>query len=148
MPSTGEKLERERRALLDVGLRSNPLINYRPLRTSGLTIVDELPSEVFRILVTEERRMSFLSNPAAVSDQEDEGEILFKQPDDDDGELAARYADTQLQTQYSSARLQVRLLRTQQVAKTEIEEKGGVVASARNDRRRPTARARRTRRGG
>ena len=110
--------------------------------------MDELPSEVFRILVTEERRMSFLSNPAAVSDQEDEGEILFKQPDDDDGELAARYADTQLQTQYSSARLQVRLLRTQQVAKTEIEEKGGVVASTRNGRRRPTARARRTRRGG
>ena len=75
MPSTGEKLEHERRALLDLSLRWNPPIGYRPLRTSGLTIVDELPSEVFRILVTEERRMSFLPNPDAVSDQDDDGEL-------------------------------------------------------------------------
>jgi very-short-patch-repair endonuclease len=65
-PSSGEdavraRLEADRRDLLDLSLR-NPLLNYRP-RARGLTIVGESSAELFRILVREGRRMTFLPAP-------------------------------------------------------------------------------------
>jgi hypothetical protein len=57
--STAERLERARQDLLDLSLRNN-LLNYRPLKSKGVEIMDELPSEVFRILVAEGRQMLFL----------------------------------------------------------------------------------------
>jgi hypothetical protein len=44
------KLEASRKELLDLG-RRNPLLNYRTLRSRGVEVVDELPPEIFRILV-------------------------------------------------------------------------------------------------
>lgn len=123
MPSTEEKLERERKSLLDLGLR-NTLLNYKELKTRGLTIVDERPNEVFRILVTEGRKMSFKPTPDAVSDQEDESSFLLSQPNDNEDELRAQHVDTKLKTPYSSKHLQVRLRSTQRIAQTSIEEQG------------------------
>jgi hypothetical protein len=51
-------IETSREELLDLGLR-NPLLNYRSSRARGVEVVDELPAEVFRILVREGRPMSF-----------------------------------------------------------------------------------------
>jgi hypothetical protein len=45
-------LESVRRDLLDLGLR-NTLLNYRPLRSKGVDVIDEDPVEVFRILLFE-----------------------------------------------------------------------------------------------
>jgi hypothetical protein len=56
------ELEKARAELLDLGLR-NTLLNFRRLRTRGVEVVDELPDEVFRLLVRQERPMSFLPAP-------------------------------------------------------------------------------------
>src|ERR1035438_8394033 len=56
-------LEIARRDLLDLGLR-NTLLNYRPLRSKGLEVVEEKPVEVFRLLVKEEKSLTFLSGEA------------------------------------------------------------------------------------
>ena len=64
-----EQLEAARKDLLNLGLR-NKLISYKPLRARGLEVVDELPEEVFRILVSNGRRMSFIP---AVDDEDAAG---------------------------------------------------------------------------
>jgi Protein of unknown function (DUF4011) len=51
-------IETSREELLDLGLRT-PLLKYRPSRARSVEVVDELPAEVFRILVREGRPMSF-----------------------------------------------------------------------------------------
>ena len=93
------RLETARRELLDLGLR-NPLLNYRLLRSRGLEVVDELPAEVFRILVQDGRTMSFLpalEDGAGDSEGQPEGE--------ESGQPAARHSDTRLQTGLSSPEL-------------------------------------------
>ncbi|MFO0911172.1 MAG: DUF4011 domain-containing protein [Isosphaeraceae bacterium] len=57
------RLDADRKALLDLTLR-NPLLNYRP-RARGLEFVGEPPVEVYRLLVTEGRALSFLHDPDA-----------------------------------------------------------------------------------
>ncbi len=68
--SSGEtvaaRLEAGRKELLDLGLR-NPLLNYRPLRSRGVEVADELPAEVFRLLVRERRALSFAPAAKAAS---------------------------------------------------------------------------------
>ena len=56
-----DKIERTRTELLDLSLR-NPLLNYRPLRSRGVEVVDEVPSAVFDFLVHKARPMSFLAH--------------------------------------------------------------------------------------
>jgi uncharacterized protein DUF4011 len=56
-PTTSEEtltgtLEIARRDLLDLGLRNN-LLNYRSLRAKGVEVIDEMPAEIFRLLVKE-----------------------------------------------------------------------------------------------
>ena len=99
------KLEISRREFLDLGLR-NPLLNYRLLKTRGLEVADELPSEVFRILVEEGRTMSFLSG------RDDDGTSLLSQPEEDSDQPPTRHTDARLRTELSSKELQTRLLST------------------------------------
>ena len=112
------QLETARKDLLDLGLR-NQLLNYHLLRTRGLEVVDELSEEVFRILVHEERTMSFL--PGASN-----GETAdLAQPEANDlSQPADRHTDTRLQTALSSSDLQGRLLATYHLANTFIQEQG------------------------
>src|SRR5215208_3447338 len=88
-------IETSREELLDLGLR-NPLLNYRPSRARGVEVVDELPTEVFRILVLEGRPMSFVAAPEKPEDDDDK---LLVQPRDEDGQggTADRHVDTRLQ---------------------------------------------------
>ncbi|MFL7809676.1 MAG: DUF4011 domain-containing protein, partial [Anaerolineae bacterium] len=68
------KLEAARRDLLDMSLY-NRLLNYRPLRSKGVEFVDADPATVYRVLVVEGRKMSFLpaaDEPAAEEDEPDE----------------------------------------------------------------------------
>lgn len=101
MSDIQKKLNDARRDLLDLGIR-NALLNFRHLKSKGLEIVDELPSEVYRILVTDGKWMSFLAVPeSAVSDEAEDidCESLFAQPEEDDNSgIAARHTDTKLQT--------------------------------------------------
>ncbi len=127
------KLEVSRRDLLDLSLW-NKLINYKSLKTKGLEITDELPEEVYRILVSEGKSMTFLHTPEKEVDEEEEQYLLatlddeeiedFGQPDDQENGISARHRDDKLQTPYTSPILQKRLLSTYYTANTYIEEQG------------------------
>src|ERR1019366_7382779 len=116
-------LEVARRDLLDLGLR-NTLLNYRPLRAKGLEVVDEKPVEVFRLLVKEEKSLTFLPGPSGgLFADGSTGDDQLAQPGDDRNGVA-RHKDLRLQTAYASAQLQTRLLATYHAARTSMEEQG------------------------
>src|SRR6266498_2072811 len=58
------KLEDTRRRLLDL-TRRNRLLNHRTTGRGTLRIIDELPTEVFRLLVAEEHTLQFLAREEA-----------------------------------------------------------------------------------
>jgi very-short-patch-repair endonuclease len=132
-PSTiNSRLDQSRRDLLDLSLY-NRLLNYRPLKSKGLEIIDEKPVEVFRILVQEGRSMSFLRATRATGpsgrqpllvEEQDSGERSLEQPEDEDESPLNRHTDTKLQTPYESEILQTRLLSTYYAARTYVEEQG------------------------
>jgi len=142
-PGTVEaRLDLARRDLLDLGLR-NPLINFRLLKSRGVEVVDELPAEVFRLLVKESRSMTFLPAPeepsivnhdspaeeppshaAAAQTRDLPGFSANGQPEEEAAAPAARHVDRRLQTRLSSADLQKRLLTTFYDARTILEEQG------------------------
>ncbi len=116
-------LEIARRDLLDLGLR-NTLLNYRPLRSKGVEVIDEKPVEVFRLLVKEEKSLTFLSGEAAglLSNGTTTEDQLAQPEDERNG--AARHKDLRLQTSHAPAQLQTRLLATYHAARTSMEEQG------------------------
>lgn len=129
MPDISTELERARRYLLDLSGR-NRLLNV-PQHNRGklIRIQDELSREVFRLLVTQGKKMSF--DPGEGEQETDEGFeqlTLLSQPlgDDEENEdgVAARHTDTKLQTNLKSEALQRRLLSMFYDARTAIEEQG------------------------
>jgi very-short-patch-repair endonuclease len=114
------KLEAARRELLDLSLR-NPLLNYRPLKSRGVEVIQEVPAEIFRLLVREGKALSFLPGDAKTlgtqpaEAEEDPAEAL---------ELAPAQTDNKLQTRETNARLQARLLDTYHAARLFMEEQG------------------------
>ncbi|MDB5054917.1 MAG: helicase [Bacilli bacterium] len=122
--SISKKLNMARQELLDLGLR-NPLINYRTLKARGLEIVDERPVDIFHILVTNKKKMTFLEVSEKKEsieidlDVEELSEIQYKS-----NIVNETYTDSKLQTNYSEKQLQSRLLATYLAAKTYIEEQG------------------------
>jgi very-short-patch-repair endonuclease len=116
-------LDIARRDLLDLGLR-NTLLNYRPLRAKGVEVVDEKPREIFRLLVREEKALTFLPGDVAGPAGNGNGaEDQLAQPADERG-IAARHSDSRLQTTHTSSQLQGRLLATYHAARTSMEEQG------------------------
>jgi len=60
MSTIAEQLDQARQnELLDLTLR-NPLISHKTLKSRGAKVIDERPAHVYRILVEEGRKMSFL----------------------------------------------------------------------------------------
>ena len=110
------KLDEARGELLDLSLR-NTLINYKPLKTRGVEVVGESPSEVYRILVQNGKAMSFLPRP----DPDNQLQLV---EDDEGSENSAQHTDNKLQTDYPSTELKKRLLNTYYAARTAIEEQG------------------------
>ncbi len=107
------RLEAARQELLDLGLR-NPLINYRPLKARSLEIVGERPSDIVRLFVIDGAAFTFLPQPDAAPDEPG----ASGQPATDP------FTDYHLQTAYSSAELQKRLLNSYYTAVAAIEEQG------------------------
>ncbi len=116
-------IEASREELLDLGLR-NPLLNHRASRARGVEVVDELPKEVFRILVREQRPMIFGAAPEEGVETEDAGLLVQPGDEDGDGGSAARHMDLWLQTNLTSKELQSRLVKTERDARTFVEEQG------------------------
>lgn len=146
-----QQLQVARKDLLDLSAR-NRLLNA-PLgrgKSTRLDVVDERSADIFRLLVTERREMSFaFSHDGAASnatgssgephggdnvDADADSEYVFDDPEEgDDASLAqpdeenaseSRFTDTVLQTNLASEHLQKRLLRLSVEAKTFEEEQG------------------------
>jgi hypothetical protein len=130
------KLRELQNQLLDLS-RRNRLLNFHPGKgTSSLAVVDEVSSEVFRVLAVDRRAMQFLAREEAPP------EIAAALPRDDGdaeatagialapleaGTVADRHRDTQLQTPLTGEKLQTRLLRLAQQAGSALEEQGANV---------------------
>ncbi|MEM2100516.1 MAG: DUF4011 domain-containing protein, partial [Thermoproteota archaeon] len=113
------KLEQARRSLLDMTLR-NKLLNFRETRSSTIKIVDELPAEVYRILVKNKKEMSFKPKKEDTALLELEGEqqstsIITPEP---------KHLDSILQTAHTKENLEKRLLRIAVNTRTVLEEQG------------------------
>ena len=131
--SIGERLLKERHALLDLSTR-NRLLNV-PLRTRNnraIEIVDEKAAEVFRLL-GDGRTMTFVPGidltpeEKAALDPEDTDTGGIPQPGDeriDEKGRAARHTDSKLQTRLTSEGLQKRLFDIWYDARTFEEEQG------------------------
>ena len=132
-------LERSRKELLDLSTR-NRLLSI-PVGSGSARLIqvhDELSEQVFRLLVSEKKALSFLPGrpstgakaPIAAAESAAEGEdeeIGLPQPDDDGGAgtgPAKRHGDARLQTALSPEGLQARLLTLFRDAQTMIEEQG------------------------
>lgn len=130
--SVEAKIERARTELLDLSAR-NRLLNVPRFSRSAKTIdiVDEKSAEIFRLLVTEGKAMTFLAG-AKGRDPKDGGEetedlIELALPDDDDRDESGRllrHGDTKLQTKLTPNALQKRLLDLYFDARTLEEEQG------------------------
>ncbi len=132
-----EKLDRARTELLDLSAR-NRLLNM-PRSSKGskaVEVVDEVSTEIFRLLVSEGRPFTFLAGKAAAGGDPQEGEppaeeadeiADLAQPEDDvadDRGVFSRHADTRLQTRLTPKGLQKRLLELYFDARTLEEEQG------------------------
>jgi very-short-patch-repair endonuclease len=130
MLSIAELLEANRRELLDTSTR-NRLLSM-PLQSKSARIIhvcDEKSDQIFRILVSEKKTMSFASRPGGDDDEDiDEDPLSLSQPEDGDlddaGAPAERHIDNKLQTSLVSENLQKRLLSLHRDAQALIEEQG------------------------
>lgn len=131
--SIRDRLLKERHALLDLSTR-NRLLNT-PLRTRNnraIEIVDEMASEVFRLL-TSNKALSFLpgvqlsEEERAELDPDDDVTGGIPQPEDDTIDqrgVAGRHSDLRLQTRLTSEGLQKRLFDIWYDAQTLEQEQG------------------------
>ncbi|WP_428245436.1 DUF3320 domain-containing protein [Ferrovibrio sp.] len=128
-----EKLERARTELLDLSTRNRLISTPRGTKAKQIEIIDELSSEIFRLLVNDGKALTFLPGRkaagAATTGEDDEIDEISElaQPEDeavDARGVASRHGDTKLQTRLTSEGLQKRLLDLYLDAKTLQEEQG------------------------
>ncbi len=129
------QLRKTRERLLDLTFR-NRLLSFRETKTGTLRVIDEIPAEIFDLMVLQGRTMSFLprqgetdpyfremmggaSGPPAA---EGEGNIwsIRESPT----EVAERHKDRFLQTNLESQSLQKKLFFIYRKAQTMVEEQG------------------------
>lgn len=112
------KIEQSRKELLDLG-RRNPLLNFKLTKRRGVQVVEERSSDIFRLLVTEIRKMSFLG----MKEDESQEELSIEDPAVQNSH-EEKFIDRWLQTPYDDETLQRRLLGTYYHARTYLEERG------------------------
>ena len=120
MPSLAEKLAVSRAELLDMGLRGNTLLNFRP-GAKTLAVIHEKSREVFRILVAEQKQMAFVPVPASPAEESDP-QALPSILEDEDADR--RHTDNRLQTKLSADALDKSLLKISAEAESYYQEQG------------------------
>ncbi len=120
MSETKIQLENIREKLLDLGLRGNSLLHFSPRGKKHIDIVDEKSDEIFRLLVREVKKMTFLPNPEIYDSDEENSEIdlpsLEEYLIEEKGE--GRFSDLHLQTKLNPNDLDLRLLKIENESKT------------------------------
>ena len=117
-----EQLQAARQNLLDLTGR-NRLLNFRPSRRRSIQVIDEIPKEVFDILVLCERTMQFKPSEETVSEVEEDDSAPMPWVDDAT-EPAEHHTDRHLQTALPKDELQKRLYYIHQQARSVFEEQG------------------------
>ncbi|MFT5253392.1 MAG: very-short-patch-repair endonuclease [Flavobacteriales bacterium] len=115
-------LEKSRQELLDIGLRGNSLLHFKT-RVVSLHVVDEKSLEIYKILVEENRKMSFLPLPKKMETNGDEQLVLLPELFEEHLDKN-RHTDNKLQTKLSSDQLDRKLLRINTDAATYFQEQG------------------------
>lgn len=118
-------LSEVRKELLDFGLR-NPLLNYRPLKSRGVTVIEVTPPAVFRALVEQGSELPFLykgvnlpSAPILATNALTAPKALVP--------LKGRKSQDRLDglpTDHSEEEMDGRLLATYYAAKSSLDEQG------------------------
>ena len=119
-----DNLELARVELLDIGLRGNTLLHFRQ-GAKTLEIVDEVSREVFRILVEQQKSMTFSPVPDELlteDEQVDDSQPLPALLEEKYGDN--RHTDTKLQTKLTADKLDKRLLKISTEANTYYQEQG------------------------
>ncbi|ARU58955.1 DNA/RNA helicase [Oleiphilus messinensis] len=129
--SIKQQIEFARRELLDMGLGTNPLLNYRS-NAKSVDIVDEIASQTFDILINENKSMYFLPLPEAYrelytesqseSDTDDSLPPLETYLEDNVG--VNRHKDSHLQTKLTPEKLEISLIKIENEAHTLLQEQG------------------------
>jgi very-short-patch-repair endonuclease/signal recognition particle GTPase len=129
--------------LLDLSKR-NRALNFKINKVSTITVIDELPTEVFRLLCKEKKSLKFSPTDAPETKGESEvleADVLFDEDEATDSSkesenhlplfapyrtetLAANFTDDVLQTNSSAEKLDKSLRRIEEQARTIIEEQG------------------------
>jgi len=108
--------------LLDL-TRRNRLLNYKESAKS-IRIIDELPDEIFRLLVNDEKDMQFLpmntgSEDTHILETDSSHELPVAI-----GAVASKHSDSYLQTPFGDSVLERRCKKLMQESRTAIEETG------------------------
>lgn len=133
MSDIQKQLQAARQRLLDLTGR-NRLLNYRPTKRRTIRVIDEVPREVFDILVLQERVMQFkpaekpdlttstVENGASrdTEEEEEKAPVQWLQ----DMETEQHHTDRLLQTELARDELQKRLYYIHQQARSVFEEQG------------------------
>ncbi|MGI8655588.1 MAG: DUF4011 domain-containing protein [Pyrinomonadaceae bacterium] len=131
-----------KRKLLDVSKR-NRALSFRPNKVTTITIIDEQPTEVFRLLYLQKQQMRFLPAPEQSNtlqitsgtpvptnatdeavEEIEEYSPSFNFAPYEAASLDAHYTDDLLQTSLSAENLDNSLRRIADQARTSIEEQG------------------------
>lgn len=116
-------LKQARDRLIQTGTRNRLVHTVRfAKRGKSIDIVDERSNDVFRILVTDSKRMRFNHDPTEVDEAEEGEPLLLTGPGREKDE--GRFTDNLLQTKFGQDRLQKKLLALAREAKTLEEEQG------------------------
>lgn len=127
-PQLADIIARTRSNLLDLSLRNRLLNTPRSAaKSKRLDIVDEKSDEVYRILVSDQRAMTFLPGTGENENANETAPAVAEDAEAaaaDNQELLERYTDTRLQTKLTPEQLQTRLLSLYYDALTSEEEQG------------------------
>jgi hypothetical protein len=121
-----EKIESARKELLDMGLRGNTLLHFKS-GSKNLEIVDEKSTEIYKILVDQQKSMTFLPLPEELYKEEEDNEnigtfTLPKLLEEKHG--SSRFTDTKLQTKLKPDKLDKKLILISNEASTYAQEQG------------------------
>jgi very-short-patch-repair endonuclease len=118
-------IERWKHALLDFTKR-NRALNFKPNKVSTVTVVDEQPPEVFRLLYVAEESMGFLPapDPAEPSMVKEARTETWEFSAYERDALPEHHTDRWLQTKLTSADLEKSLRRIDDHARGSLEEQG------------------------
>ena len=120
------QLQAARQRLLDLTGR-NRLLNYRPSKRRTIHVIDEIPKEIFDILVLQEKRMQFKpadkpTEKLSLLDDAETEPLPWLQ--DIDIDPAEHHTDRRLQTELARDELQKRQYYIHQQAQSVFEEQG------------------------